>query len=171
MEDKEIFEVLKIILNRIDGEGLLWRLEGSANLRVQGVDTKVNDLDITTNTGNYKKFKSILKDFIVEEKYTKEKNMQSIVCDINNSEVEILYYVKILDIKLYLEHPKVSNNKRKKLFDNDNEKIMLDKVKIINWRGLKIPVLPLEYALKFYESIGKEEKVNLIRRFLSEHNN
>ena len=146
MEDKEIFEVLKIILNRIDGKGLLWRLEGSANLRVQGVGTKVNDLDITTNTGNYKKFKSVLKDFIIEEKYTKEKNMQSIVCDINNSEVEILYYT-------------------------DNNKIMLDKIKIINWNGLEIPVLPLEYALNFYESIGKEEKVNLIRRFLSEHNN
>ena len=139
MQEKDILNVLKIILDRIGNKKFVWRLEGSANLMIQGVDVEVNDIDILTDKNNYKIFKEALKDFVVKEEYIYSKKEQSLLCNINEFDVEILYY----DV---------------------NEWNMFDKIKRIEWRWLELPVLPLEYAKKFYEMTGKDEKVNLIAK-------
>ena len=43
---------------------------------------------------------------------------------------------------------------------------MFNKTKKILWNDLQIPVLPLEYAKKFYELINRKEKVDLISKYL-----
>ena len=43
---------------------------------------------------------------------------------------------------------------------------MFNKTKVIDWQGLKIPILPLKYAKKFYQSIGRQKKVDLINKYL-----
>ena len=145
MEEKDILDVLKIILGRVRNKKLIWRLEGSTNLRIQGVDVEVNDVDILTDKNNYKIFKEALKDFVVEEEYINSKKEQSLLCNINDFDVEILYY----DV---------------------NKWNMFDKIKMIKWKGLDLPILPLEYAKKFYEMIGKGEKAKLIEEKLKHPN-
>ncbi len=142
MDEKNIKEILQIILDSLQGKEFIWRLEGSANLKIQGVEVTVQDLDITTNNEGIEIFRSALKKYIVKDFFSQKINGRSIVCDINNFEIEINSY-------------------------GDRELDMFDKTEKILWNDLKIPILPLEYAKKFYELINKKEKVDLISKYLS----
>jgi hypothetical protein len=144
--EKQLYNALKIILEKIKEENILWRLEGSTNLFVQKMKVKVNDLDLATTKEGYLKFKSVLKDYFVKEEYVSEKKFKSATYDINGVETEILYY--------------------------ENDKLnMFEQVKIVSWLGLKIPILPLPFALKFYQLIKRENKINLIKEFIKKNDN
>ncbi|MCD6149663.1 hypothetical protein J7J13_02665 [bacterium] len=142
MNEKDIQEILQIILDSLQGKEFIWRLEGSANLKIQGVDVSVRDLDITTNDEGIEIFRNALKKYTVKDFFSQKINGRSIVCDINNFEVEINSY-------------------------GDRQLDMFNKTKKILWNDLQIPILPLEYAKKFYELINRKEKVDLISRYLS----
>lgn len=142
MEEKNIKEILQIILDSLQGKEFIWRLEGSANLKIQGVDVSVNDLDITTNDDGIKIFRGALKKFIVKDFFSQKINGLSLVCNINDFEVEINSY-------------------------GDRKLDMFDKTEKILWQNLQIPILPLKYAKKFYELIKRKEKVDLITKYLS----
>ncbi len=142
MNDEDIKEILEIILESLSGKDVHWRLEGSANLRVQGVEVSVRDLDIVTNDDGIKVFRKALKQFIVKDFFSQKVNGPSLVLDINNFEVEINSY-------------------------GDTELRMLDKIEVILWNGLQIPVLPLDCAKRFYELIERSEKIDVICKHLS----
>jgi hypothetical protein len=142
MEEENIRDILKLILESIQGKEFIWRLEGSANLKIQGVDVSVADLDITTNNEGIEIFRSALKEFIVKYFFSRKIKGYSLVCDINSFEVEINSY-------------------------GDRELDMFDKTKNMVWKGLQIPILPLNSAKKFYELINRKEKVDLISKYLS----
>lgn len=142
MEEKNIKEILQIILDNLQSKEFVWRLEGSANLKIQGVDVFVRDLDITTDDNGIEIFRDALKKFIVKDFFNQKINGHSLVCDINGFEVEINSY-------------------------GDRELDMFDKTEKILWNDLQIPVLPLKYAKKFYELINRKEKVDLISKYLS----
>ena len=141
MDEQNIKEILAIILDNLQSKELIWRIEGSANLRIQGIDVSVQDLDITTNNEGIEIFRNALKKFIVKDFFSQKINGHSIICEINGFEVEINSY-------------------------GDRELTFFDKTKEIYWNNLRIPILPLEYAKKFYELINRKEKVNLISKFL-----
>ena len=142
MDEQDIKEILQIILDSLQGKEFIWRLEGSANLKIQGVDVSVRDLDITTNDEGIEIFRNALKRFIVKDFFSRKINCRSLVCDIDSFEIEIHSY-------------------------GDRKLDMFDKTEKILWNNLKIPTLPLEYAKKFYELIKRKEKVDLISRYLS----
>ncbi len=142
MDEKNIKEILQIILDCLQDKEFVWRLEGSANLKIQDVDISVQDLDITTNNNGIEIFRDALKKYIVKDFFSQKINGYSIVCDINNFEVEINSY-------------------------GDRELDMFDKTEKISWNDLQIPILPLEYAKKFYELINRKEKVDLISKHLT----
>lgn len=142
MDEQNINEILQIILDNIQDKEFIWRLEGSANLKIQGVEVSVQDLDITTNDEGIEIFRNALKRYIVKDFFSQKINGRSIVCDINDFEIEINSY-------------------------GDRELDMFDKTEKISWNDLKIPILPLQHAKKFYELINRKEKVDLISKYLS----
>jgi len=142
MEEKDIKKILKIIIDKLENKKIIWRIEGSANLKIQGIETSVSDLDITTDNKGIEIFREILEKFIVKDFFSKKINGKSLICDINNFEVEINCY-------------------------GDREKNFFDKIKTIEWDTLKVPILSLEYALKFYKSIDRDEKIKLIQDYLT----
>jgi len=142
MDEQDIKEILQIILDSLQGKEFIWRLEGSANLKIQGVDVSIRDLDITTKNNGIEIFREALKKFIVKDFFSQKINGHSIVCNINTFEVEINSY-------------------------GDRKLDMFDKTEKILWNDLQIPILPLEYAKKFYELINRKEKVDLISKYLS----
>lgn len=143
MEDNDIYEILKFILIKIKDKKFTWRLEGSANLKIQGIDISVRDLDIATNKEGINIFRKLLREFIIEDYYKEEIKAESLICSIINSEVEVLN-----------RNP------------DDKGLNMFNKIKIIKWKELQIPILPLEYALEFYKIIDKQDKVELIENHL-----
>ena len=142
MNEQDIKEILQIILDSLQGKEAVWHLAGSANLKVQNVDISVRDLDITTNDNGIFIFRNALKEFIVKDFFNQKINSNSLICDINDFEVEINSY-------------------------QNEELLMLDKTKKILWNDLQIPITPLEDSKKFYGLINRKEKVNLISKYLS----
>ena len=142
MEEQDIKEIIEIIAEKIRGKNVIWMLAGSTNLKVQGVKTSVRDVDITTNEEGIKLFKNALQDFGVEESFNEKTRAQTLDCTINGFEVEIQTY--------------------------NDERSMLDKVNIISWNDVEVPVLPLKHAKTFYEIIGRKEKVDMVSRHLNQ---
>jgi len=141
MNKQNIKKILQIILNNLQNKEFIWRLEGSVNLKIQGIDIPIQDLDITTNNKGTKIFRNALKKYIVKDFFNQKINSHSIICNINNFEVEINFY-------------------------NNKELNMFNKVEKIFWNDLKIPILPLEYAKKFYELINCKKKAELVSKYL-----
>ena len=141
MNDKQIHDLLKLILNKLGGQQFNWHLEGSANLKIQGVDVSVGDLDITTDDEGIEIFRLALKKYIVRDFFSPKVGGLSLVCDIDGFEVEINSY-------------------------GDRKVDMFDKTKKISWKNLSVSTLPLLYAKKFYQDINRPEKVELIEKYL-----
>lgn len=141
MRIDDIYDILKIILNTIGWRKFIWRVEWSANLVLQWVDTTVRDLDITTNDNGIEIFRECLNKYIVKDFFSEKINVTSLIYYINWFEVEINYYW-------------------------DRYLNMFDKIKKIQLRDISIPILPLEYAKILYENIWRKEKVDLIEKFL-----
>ena len=145
MDDTDLKKILEIILTRIKTEKIVWRLDGSSNLKIQGMNVTINDLDITTNEEGQKIFKKKLKEYVQKHHYSKKINGNTLICKINNFEVEINVY-------------------------GDREKEYFEDIKKIKWQGLIVPIMPLAQAKEFYERIGRDEKVELINKHLTKEN-
>ena len=63
MDAMDIFDVMKTVLENIHGERLNWRMDGSANLLVQGIGIKPSDIDITTDEDSYGIFNKAVKKY------------------------------------------------------------------------------------------------------------
>jgi len=137
----EIYNTLKVILEAIKWKDFLWRIEWSANLIIQWVNVGVRDLDITTDDKGIRILRNYLNNYILQDFFSKKIKGKSLVCDINWFEVEINCYW-------------------------DRKLNMFDKIKKIWLRDIIIPVLPLKYAKIFYENIWRQEKVDLIDKYL-----
>jgi hypothetical protein len=142
MNKQELMDLLKVVIKKLNGADFSWRLEGSANLLIQGVLVEVRDLDITTNKEGLDVFRRLLKEFILKDFFSEKTNGQVILCEINGFEVEINAY-------------------------GDRPLEMLDRKKIIKWKGLDVPILPLQFALEYYKLIKREDKIKLIEYYLS----
>lgn len=143
MEENNIYEILNVILRKIKGKRILWRLEGSANLKLQGVSVSVHDLDIATDAEGIKIFREVLREYIIGDSYREDISSEALLLNILGFEVEIL------------------NRKPDKKRLN-----MFDKIGKIGWRDLTLPILPLVYALEFYKRIERSEKVKIIKAYL-----
>lgn len=143
MNEDNLKEIIAIILDLLGGEKPLWMLEGSVNLMLQGVDVSVRDLDITTNKDGLEIFRRALKNFIVRDFYNEKTKGISLIADIKGFEIEINCY-------------------------GDRKSDYINKAESMSWNGFKIPILPLEHALKFYKNIDRKEKVKLIEAYLSD---
>lgn len=87
MQSDDIKKALQEIVRRLPGKKFNWRLEGSANLLLQGVDTSVRDLDITTDDEGIEIFRHIMKDSIVSDTYDHKK--YTLLSYFNGFEVDI----------------------------------------------------------------------------------
>ncbi|MBT7902717.1 hypothetical protein HN587_02565 [Candidatus Woesearchaeota archaeon] len=141
MKEGDSHKILKLIMEKTKDFDFEWRLEGSANLFVQGMLVSVRDLDITSTKNGIKIFENVLSEYSPNCLYNQEKKFHSLVCFIDGFEVEVNAYDK-------------------------TELNMFDKIKKNSWKDLVIPILPLKSAKLFYSMINRTEKVELIEDHL-----
>ncbi len=115
--------------------------DGSANLKTQGVDTQIQDLDITTTARGIEIFRESLREFAVKDYFSEKINGRTLICNIEDEEIEINHY-------------------------GDRENNMYEEIKNIKWGDIEVPILPLSLAKTFYEGINREEKVKLINEYI-----
>jgi len=140
-EVEKIHSSLKEFLSCINEHNIGWRLEGSTNLLVQGMDLAPNDIDLAVDKKSFLALKDILSDYGFSEIYRQNINSSVLAGKILSCDFEILFY-------------------------KDKKKRMLDKAEKINWQELWLNVLPLKHARKFYRLINQPDKVKLIEKHL-----
>ena len=136
MEERDIHGILKLIVKRLENHFIVWRLDGSANLRVQGLDVPFSALEMRTNAEGLRVFKTVLKEFFTREEHNED------------SEGDIVYFT-LQGVELT-----VINNRYN----------LLHRVKKVHWRELDLPVFPLKEARAFYVALGKEKLDAIIDR-------
>lgn len=142
MNETDVYKVLQTISDAIQDHDFIWRLDGSSNLLLQGVAVSVRDLDIATTKQGHDIFSAVLQQYVLKDYFKEEIKSNCLICDIFGFEVEILS-------------------------GGRSELDMFDKIDIISWRGLQVPILPLIDAKRFYEFIGRQERVALIETYLN----
>jgi len=138
MEEQDLFSVLQFIHKQLEKYFFVWRIDGSANLRLQGVDVNVRVLELKTNAEGVRIFKEVFKNYFVQEDYNEEIQGDVLEFEILGFPVEVI------------------NNKYN----------MLHRVKKITLQGMSLPVLPLREAREFYAATGKEKTVTVLDRHL-----
>jgi len=143
-------QVLILLLDIIPPEKHKWALTGSAGLRLQGVDTSVNDLDLQTDGEDVYVIEKKLGKFMEvgvhrwESEHTNSLHGQAVI---NEIVVELLGDVRhrqpggtwepttgILSARIW-----------------------------VTWREHRVPVFPLEFEAQAYSKMGRAEKAELIR--------
>ncbi len=141
MKEDELKKILRIILSHISNTKVIWRLDGSCNLLVQGIVCTPNDCDIIVSKKSFLIFTEKLTKFLQKKYYDEKINTDSAIFSIEGIVVEVNHY-------------------------KDKKLNMFDKIKPLSWQGLNIPILPLKNAKKFYTLINRPEKVKLINKYL-----
>lgn len=142
MNDEEMRDALRIILECLRGKEVLWRLDGTANLRVLGVEVVPADLDIKTDKPGLDVFRNALEEFVVKDYYKQSAAGHAVVCKIGGVVVEVIA-------------------------SDDPRLLMLDRKVVCEWNGLVLPVLPLPSAREFYQLTKRPERVALIDAHLA----
>lgn len=138
-------DILKNILTEIAASikdsVIIWRLDGSVNLFVQGMDVNPRDIDIATDEKGLDVFRKFLKKYIKRDYWNDKIKASTIECLIDGVEIEINSY----------QNPKLS---------------LFEKIRKINWEGVDLNILPLADAANFYKRISREEKERMISEFV-----
>lgn len=135
MNKEKIRAVLGILLEKqIPG----WRLDGSANLFVQGIKVIPRDIDIVTTKEGVDAF---AKAFGVATRHLQKTGAYNAAFVIKGVPV---------DVNFYTERPELN---------------MMDRFASVDWQGLKLLCLPLCDAKRFYELINRKDKVELLSEY------
>ncbi len=141
MDKQEVYQLLKLILSRIEAKSFVWRLDGTVNLLVQAIEVIPGDLDISTNEKGMEVFANALSEYVKSKGYNENIGNYQLICEVNGLEVEINTY-------------------------GDRKFDKFKHIEYKNWRGLNLPILPLKQAKEFYKLIGREKKEKLISEHL-----
>lgn len=147
-------KALKILLDHIPPNDFKWALTGSANLRLQGVNIEVQDIDIHCDLEDIHRIEKALKEFLITPVHIWETgSIRSLdgKCEIEGIEIELISATEVKDEFgnwQKIQGP-VQNN-------------------YLGWEGFQVPVIALKDEAHYYKERGREEKVLLIEERISD---
>ncbi len=149
----DYLKVLEKIVNRLEDKPIVWVLTGSLGMALQGVPVQVHDIDIQTDKDGAYEIQRCFAEYVVEPvHYSESERIRSYfgVLEIDGIKVEIM------------------GDLQKRLDDWSWEK----PVKVERYRrwvevgGMRVPVLSLEYEYQAYRILGRNEKAEILQRWL-----
>jgi len=153
MLPREFETALQTILEQLTGLPEAWALTGSVGMVLQGMPLQVHDIDVQTSPLGAIQIQQRLEGWMVEPvRQVESLFMRSLLgkAVVEGVEVEIIGGVqKRLEGGGWEEPVNVAEHRR-----------------WVEWRGLNVPVLALEYEAEAYRRMGRLEKAEKIRRWL-----
>jgi len=146
------YKALEIIIDKFKGHNIEWMVFGSANLALQGVNVEVHDIDLATDKESLEKAAELLKEYMTKPVNYREKGpfkSYNSAFKINGVDIELIYE---------LQH--------KLRTGGWAETNQMPKKKIFEYKGLQIPLTPLEIEHQAYELMGRVEKARKVKEFL-----
>ncbi|MFC1745854.1 methyltransferase domain-containing protein [Candidatus Riflebacteria bacterium] len=148
-------QVIRIIHQTLKGTDIVWAITGSLGFALHGMTLSVADIDLQTDKSGAYKIENIFSSFVSRNvKLCETENIKSHFGEIviEGLKVEIIGAIqkKLEDGKW--EEP------------NDVRKYL----EFINFAGIELPVLSLEYEEGAYRKLGRIEKADRIKNWLEE---
>jgi hypothetical protein len=149
----EYLTVLRKINGRLEHCDVLWVITGSVGMALQGMDIRVHDIDIQTDIeGVYEIEEKFFESVITPVRYVESERIRSHLgaLRMDGVRVEIMGAIQKCGDDGVWEKPVRVQNYR-------------------NWvefEGMQIPVLSLEYEYQAYLKLGRVEKAEKIKTWL-----
>jgi len=149
----EYLRVLKKIVSRLAGHHFNWAVTGSLGMALQGVPLPVHDIDLQTDKEGALGIARLFAEYVVNPVTLREsEHIRSYfgVLEIDGIKVEIM------------------GNLQKHLGEQEWEYPVQVELyrRWVEYGGLKIPVLDLEYEYQAYLKMGRLERAALLRQWL-----
>lgn len=154
MIDQHYLSVLSKIYAQLNVSDVNWVLTGSASFALQGVPTRVHDIDIQTDEVGAHKIERLFSEFIVRKvnlSSTEAIRSHFGILMIDGVRVEIMGDIRKRSENGEWEQP-VDLQRHKQFVDVED---------------MHIPVLSLEYEYQAYLKMGREEKAELLRQWIT----
>lgn len=146
--------ILRKIYARLNDRNVNWVVTGSLGFALQGVPVEPNDIDIQTDREGAYEIDRLFSEFVTKRvKFSSTERIRSHFGEliIDGIKVEIMG-----DIQKRLEDGSWENP-----VDLGRHK------RVIELEGIQVPVLSLEYEYQAYLKLGRIEKAEVLRKWLS----
>lgn len=151
-------KALKQIVAALEDQGISWAVTGSMGYGMQGVPVTPNDIDLQTDVQGAYEIEQILCDFTSRSVTPKTSdNMRSVLgrLEIEGVKVEIIGGVQKKQPDGSYEPP----------VDIEEHK------HFVEYQGMQVPVLDLNYEQKAYLRLGRLEKASMLIDWLAKQDN
>lgn len=146
--------IVKIIYDRLQGIHVDWAITGSLGFVLHGMDIEVNDIDIQTDElGAYEIEKAFEENVVRKVEFSASDKIQSHFGELNVDGVKI-EIMGALQKRLPngVWEPPVEIKKYREF---------------VEFEGMKLPLLSLDYEERAYRRLGRTEKANRIKEWLT----
>jgi len=154
MIETQYLNALRIIYTKLKDSSITWVITGSLGMALQDVDVEINDIDIQTTPNGAYEIEKLFSEYIVEPvSYLISENIRSYLgkLQIIGIEVEIMGGIqKLIENQTWEEPINLENHRRFLIIDK-----------------MHIPVLSIEYEYQAYLKLGRIEKAEKLRNWLS----
>ncbi|MDE0300894.1 MAG: hypothetical protein OXN17_19855 [Candidatus Poribacteria bacterium] len=145
---------LKTIHNRLQKIESVWAITGSCGFVLQGMELEVNDIDLQTDASGAYEVESVFPDMIISNvRFSKSDKFASHCGELTIDGVKV----------------EIMGALQKKLPDGTWESPVDIKThrEFITFEGMVLPVLSLAYEEQAYRILGREERANQIKEWVS----
>lgn len=156
MIESRLIKVLHKLHNHLNTDEVDWVVTGSLGFALHGMDVEVHDIDIQTDkAGAYEIERRFLPYVIRNIEFSSSERIHSYFGELNIDGVKV----------------EIMGDIQKRLADGTwEDKIdVCNKRRFINYQGLSVPVMSLEYECEAYNKLGRTDKADQIRRYLEQH--
>lgn len=154
MIPRQHLEVLQKVHARLQGSPVEWVVTGSLGMALQGVPVEVHDIDLQTDQEGAYEIERRLAEFVTRPvRFSESERIRSHLgrLEIDGIQVEILGDIqKRLEDGSWEEPVRVTDHRR-----------------WVEIAGMQVPVLSLEYELQAYLKLGRGDKAEMLRAWLS----
>ena len=149
MINKKLKEVIILVAKKFKETKVKWALIGSTNLTLQGVDILPHDLDIVVESNNLRKIKKIFEEF-------KPSEFKETIPMTDKPAWEMRLNIMGVDVQIFGE-------KNNGIYVS---KLLAKKLIYVELDNIEIPCFSLEAEMEAYSEKNRNDKVELIKKFL-----
>jgi len=156
MIEPKYLNALRKICSQLDSCQSHWAFTGSLGMVLQGMDVEIHDIDIQTDQHGAYEIENIFSEYVVNAvHFSASERIRSHFgsLEIDGIKVEIMGDIqKLLDSQVWEEPVKVEKYRH-----------------WVNFEGMQVPVLSLEYEYQAYLKLGRIEKAEKMKKRLEEN--
>lgn len=153
MIPERFVKVIKMIHGKLTGSDIVWALTGSTSFAIQGIDVVPKDIDIQTDKEGAYRIEELFSEYVVERVKFKE------------SELIRSHFGKLVIDGIDVE---IMGDIQKKVDGNWEPPVNLPQyILFVDFQGLKLPVLSLEYEAEAYRKLQRYDKARMLNEFIS----